>query len=141
MEILDQINLEKGVISILNDNILRFEVKKTDEITVADLRQFNLAIGEIGAGKQFLNLIVIKDFVLFDKEIRNYAASAEANKYTIADAIVVNSSALKMVGNFYIKFNKPLKPSRIFTSEKEAIQWLKTFTTLPNDGKPNFQDN
>ena len=45
-------------------------------------------------------------------------------KYTIADAIIVSNLAQKILINFYLKFNKPPKPSQAFNSEEQAINWL-----------------
>jgi hypothetical protein len=31
-----------------------------------------------------------------------------------------------MIGNFFINLNKPLAPTRLFTSEAAALTWLRT---------------
>ncbi len=33
----------------------------------------------------------------------------------------------KIVGNFFLKFDKPARPTKIFTKEEEAVEWLKQF--------------
>jgi hypothetical protein len=48
------------------------------------------------------------------------------SKYRLAVAIVTNSLANKLLGNFFIKFHKPLSSSRIFSDEPSAIEWLRT---------------
>jgi hypothetical protein len=48
------------------------------------------------------------------------------SKYRLAVAIVTSSLANKLLGNFFIKFHKPLSSSRIFSDEPSAIEWLRT---------------
>jgi len=50
------------------------------------------------------------------------------NKY--AEAIIVNSSAKRIMGNFYlriIKKDKPDFPVRIFTNQDDAVNWLMPY--------------
>ena len=45
-------------------------------------------------------------------------------KKLIAQAVLVNSLATRIAGNFYIRFNKPTKPTKIFTNAEDAKSWL-----------------
>ena len=91
------------------------------------MTEFLELIKELGEGRAFCNIIIIKDFIQVDSETRKFNASEEANIYTVAEALIIKSSALKIVGNFYIRFNKPTRPTRMFTKEDEATAWLKTY--------------
>ena len=60
--------------------------------------------------------------------------SMEAREYysshppiTPATAMVTPSFVSKIVGNFFINFHKMQVPTRIFTQEDEAIDWLKSY--------------
>jgi hypothetical protein len=44
-----------------------------------------------------------------------------------ADAFVIYSLPQKLVGNFYLKVNKPPVPTRFFKTPEEAIRWLRKF--------------
>jgi hypothetical protein len=35
----------------------------------------------------------------------------------------------RAIGNFFMGLNKPLIPTRLFTSEAEALGWLREFVT------------
>ena len=39
----------------------------------------------------------------------------------------LRSPLTRAIGNFFLGLNKPLMPTRLFTSEEEALAWLKTF--------------
>jgi hypothetical protein len=65
-----------------------------------------------------------------DKEARNYLAK-EGSSYARAVAVVVDSPMSKIIGNIYLGLNKPITPSRLFTDQKDAIEYLKQFVTQP----------
>ena len=70
---------------------------------------------------------VLSEFMTIDKEVRDYGKTAEATRYTSASAIVVKSLGHRLLGNFFIKVQKPAVPTKLFSEEKEAIEWLKTY--------------
>lgn len=127
MNIIDKIEINSGIISFQEKGIVRYQIEQTDEITLQDIKEFIEVVRNLGDGESFCNLIVMKNFVQVGEDARKYAACEESNIYTIADAFVINSIALKLVGNFYIRYNKPVKPTRIFNNEGDALIWLRTF--------------
>ena len=72
-------------------------------------------------------LIDIRQLKSITKEAREYYASKETAQYGTAVALLLSSPATKVIGNFFIRFNKPTLPFKIFTSENEAVDWLKGF--------------
>ncbi len=127
MHTLDKINIAIGRISIQEEGIMRFDIDHVDEITRENLDEQFEAVKKLGEGKAFCNLVILEKFVQVGEDARKYAAGEENNIYTIADAFVTDSFALKIVGNFYIRYDKPLRPTRLFTNEEEALTWLRTF--------------
>lgn len=125
--ILKQVELDSTIIKLRSDGIVQFDLRNRDDFSVDDLKEINAAVGILGDQKPYPLLINVKHFLNADNELRTYAASEESNRYTIADAFVVNSMAVKFIGNFYISFNKPSRPTKIFDSETTAVEWLKTF--------------
>jgi hypothetical protein len=71
-----------------------------------------------------LALLIVEEGATFSKEAREFVASAEVSKIVKADAFVINSLALKILMNGYLKFNKPNRPTRFFNAEKPAVEWL-----------------
>ena len=60
-------------------------------------------------------------------DARNYFVSAAAQKYRIAEALVVETTASRLFAGFFIRFHKPDSPARLFPRQEEAIRWLKSF--------------
>ena len=77
--------------------------------------------------RKYLNLFEGGESTDFDVLAREYTASSKNNKFTIADAFVIESMAHDMIVNFYMKFHKPIKPTKMFKNRKDAVQWLLTF--------------
>lgn len=62
------------------------------------------------------------------KEVREFhATSKPLFKIRQAEAILVNSLGIKILANFYNRFNNPPNPVQVFTDEGEAIEWVLSF--------------
>ena len=127
MDTIDKIKTATGSVSFQEEGIVRYQIDQTDEITLQNVEEFLEAVRNLGDGKAFCNLVIMKEFIQVGEDARKYAAGEESNIYTIADAFVIDSIGLKIVGNFYIRYNKPVRPTRIFNNEADALVWLRTF--------------
>lgn len=122
-----QVETDIAVIKLREDGIMQFNLKPIENYTIDDIKRNNEAVAEIGEGKAYPNLVVVDHFLNADADLRAYAASEESNKYTVADAFVVKLMAVKLIGNIYISFNKPRRPTRLFNNVEDAEKWLKSF--------------
>jgi hypothetical protein len=80
-------------------------------------------LDEHGGGKYY-NIYEFGSFSDVDPEVRIWMAAPPTQSYTIADALVINSLPLKMLADFYLKFDKPVNPTRIFNSAENALVWI-----------------
>lgn len=119
--------LTNAEVTFRSDGIVHFYIKTNITLNGNDAREMVKATGEIGGNKKYPILITSGKYGMADVDAREYAASPDGNKYTIAGAIVVKSLAQKILGNAYIKVNKPTTPTALFNDEEKAIDWLRTF--------------
>jgi hypothetical protein len=77
-------------------------------------------------GRKIPNLSDIRGAKSVTREARQYFRQ-ETDKLVKASAILVDSSVSMALGNFYMAVNRPSYPTRLFTSEPDAIEWLKGF--------------
>lgn len=126
MKIAKNIILDFAKIDLLENNIIRLEIYDKCIIGEHESREMNNAIGILTDGKQARILILSQPTTVFDHGAREFSASEEGLKFTIGDALVVSNLAHKILVSFYLKFNKPKKPSKAFDSEADAIAWLLT---------------
>ena len=123
------IDLKKSKVSMLDEGILHIHLKGGAEFELEDAVLVVEAMGKLGGGKKLPVLIDAGEFVSIDKEVRIFSASPESNIYTLADAIAYVSLAQKLIADFYIKYYKPVVPTKDFPSKEDAIEWLKTFVS------------
>ncbi|MFI5148728.1 MAG: hypothetical protein ACHQRM_03280 [Bacteroidia bacterium] len=76
-------------------------------------------------GKRYAAFTDARATVTITKEAMAFGSGKEANENLIAQAILVNSLANRLLGNFMIKIHKPLSPTRLFSNEEEAMKWLR----------------
>lgn len=57
------------------------------------------------------------------QEARNYFGTVELNFEKVA--IIAKGYLQTLVGNFFLGFNKPRTPIRLFKSEEKALEWIK----------------
>jgi hypothetical protein len=114
------------VVIVLVDNILIGTIKQYN----VDLKVAQKAVDsrlEMCGPKSYPFLINIKSVKNVTKKARDFLASEKGCQGVVASAILINSSITSMVGNFFIKISKPLVPTKLFTNEEDAKQWLFTF--------------
>jgi hypothetical protein len=93
-------------------------------LTLKDAKEITRKIGELSGGKKIRQLYIPGEFNEVDREVLDYSAGEEGQKYSYAEAYVVKSLALRIMGNFYLKVKKPLNPAQLFKTREEAINWL-----------------
>ena len=124
VEIVKEIVLGYSKVQLLSNNIIRVEMAGDVLIGLNECREINNAIGILSGGQQALVLMVPSNTTHFAPESRDFSASPEGLQFTIADAMVVTNLGQKMLVSFYLKFNKPPKPSKAFNTEAQAVAWL-----------------
>lgn len=78
---------------------------------------------EANGGGKFHNIYQFDSFSDIEPEVRVWAADNNGNQYTFSDAIVIKSLSQKIIADFYLRFNKPAKPTKIFYAMDKAIDW------------------
>ena len=119
------IDLGHSVVHMRNDGIVQVNFGDNVELDVKETKDILGALETINNGKKSLVVNVAGKNTTATREARSYSASEEAAKHTAADAFVVNNLPQKLLGNFYLNFNKPYVKTKIFNKLEEALAWLK----------------
>lgn len=109
---------------LYENDIMNIVFKSDTYIDISDIEEVMNWVQSVGSGRMFVNLMEGAYNTDLAPEVRAFSASNDNNNYTIADALLISSQAHKLVTNFYIKFNKPVKPTKVFTDKNKAIEWL-----------------
>lgn len=111
----------------INDfGFYKVSVNDSEEFCVEDLKKLVNAQAELGAEKLPV-LVLCSEHASTNSELLHAIAKNINNPYSNADAFVIKSIAQKILANFYIKINKPERPTKFFNNTDEAINWLKPF--------------
>lgn len=89
----------------------------------------NTAVGvKLSGGIKRPLLLDMSRIKSMDKEARDYYAQGEKRESCEkAVALIIKSPVSRIIGNFFLGLNKTTEPTRLFTDQQKALDWLKTF--------------
>ena len=99
---------EKFEITIAADQIYLLNFFDNAEIEAEDAKEMGAIFRRLANGQKFAVLLDATNIFTISAEANALIASKEYTKDRIAAAFIVNSLANRIVGNFFIKFNKNL---------------------------------
>ena len=126
-KILQSIPLTHSTVSMRDDGLAMVDVKDDVVFGANDVAEIIDALEIVTGGKKVPVLSLFKPGNTADKEARDFTASERGSQFTKADGMVIHNLPQKIIANFYLKVNKPNKPTRFVSSEEEAVTSLKTF--------------
>ena len=118
------IKAEKFSIYQLSNNIFKVLPVAGTELDIDDAIEIRQGITKLCPNMKFAVMVDGSNYFSTTAELRQLIASDEYTQLRFATAIVTESLAGKIIGNFFIKVNKPASPTKIFSKEKDAFQWL-----------------
>ncbi len=80
----------------------------------------------IATGRRYRLIIDISRIRSMDRASRVFYAGPKGAEMYVAYAIVIGSPLTRALGNLFLGLNKPLIPTRLFTSRDDARRWLRT---------------
>lgn len=92
--------------------------------SLADAQANIAAVTRLSPEKRRPLLVDMRAVDGIEREVRAYYSSVEVST---ARALLIESLVGQVIANFFISLNKPTVPTRLFTSEAEAVAWLKDF--------------
>lgn len=107
---------------IYSNRIFHVTVPKFHKINHDAVNAGYSFLNENGGGR-FYNIYEFHSFSDVEPEIREWAADSNGNHNTHTDAIVIGSPSQKIMTDFYLRFNRPVKPTKIFYSLTKAVEW------------------
>jgi len=112
----------------LDDGILRVQLRERVHYTLVDAKETVAAQRAlVGPDDKATVLVDMRGINASDADARKHFATPEVERGNAAVALVVDSPVSKVIGNFFIGLDKPACPTKLFTSEPDAIDWLRGF--------------
>lgn len=113
-------------ISIHKNRYYLVEILDKKEFSLSDLKQLISAQLEMGSRK-LPTMFLFGKYSTADIETLKHMAKVYNCPYSTADAFVINSISQKIICNFYIKIVAPERSTSLFTTQDDAVKWLKQF--------------
>ena len=94
------------------------------DLTLSGAQENMAVVSRLTQGEKIPMFLDLRSGKSITREARNYYV---AQSTISALAMRVNSHLSMMIANIFIGFSTPTYPVKLFTSESEAIKWLKDF--------------
>ena len=117
------IDNNKFTIYLRNDLIVYVLIKQNNFFDVPDVTEVLASIKKVSKGNVFPLIAIYETNIGFSKKAKDIVAN---HHLTTADALVtLDNWPIRVLANFYLKVNKPVRPTRIFGEVNTALDWLK----------------
>jgi hypothetical protein len=110
-----------------NDGIIHVQFEAGFVGDIQDAKNQVQVFNQLRGDRKAVILGVFEEDNNFTREAREYVASDEVSAIVAAEAFVIKGLALRILGNGYLKINKPKRPARLFNSRTAALHWLRQF--------------
>ena len=125
-KVIDTVALSHTKIELRDDDIIQFfygdninyTMKETEELIDATVKMTNGIVHKM--------LRIPGPFTTIDIEVMKYISRGRGTLVSLADSFVLYSMPQRRLGNFYLRMNKPLVPTRLFDEVAEADKWLQS---------------
>lgn len=125
-DIINTIEIPEVIVRMRQDGIVHVTFRKGAVLDLglqAKLLHINI---QITGGKKSYIIYDAEENVTITKEARDNATKIEHLAPIKGSAVVADNLAYRLIANFYLKFNKPKTPYKVFETYEKGIAWLKT---------------
>lgn len=113
--------------TIHDDLLIEFKVKKNVKLQEKDIWESRDLSVQAFPGKKFFVLFEVEDNFDVSADARKAGASEEYSRHVAALALYSNRMHETIMGNLFLKINRPRVPTHFFDNREKAIAWLRSF--------------
>jgi len=113
---------------LLSNDIIHYTFLPNSEVNeIEHQSNHNALIELVGNSIKYPLLIDGDDFANVTPEGRKLIRQLEPLIPISARAIVIKILGQRILANFYIRFQKPIIPTKVFNDYEEALEWLEKY--------------
>lgn len=107
-----------------DDETVEFLMKdgEIDKQDIVDMHNATLAMTKT---RKYATLFRAMDFFSITSEARQEGSKKHYSAFVTIQAFVVKNMAQRLLGNFIMKFNSPVRETRLFSNYPDAKEWIK----------------
>ena len=117
---------EKFTIKLIKENFLSLEIHQNQVIEADDIHLIYQGYEKLIGENEYVVAVYGNNFSSISAEAREIAASKYASKKRKKVALISNNLDNILIVKFFINWNKPQTPIKIFKSEESAYEWLES---------------
>ncbi len=120
-------NTRTGTVWIAGDGIIRQNVVPGTDFTLQDAQETVTSMLKLSERKASPMLVDLTGLKSITHEARHYFGGEITGHEARAVALLFSSVITQVIGNFFLRFNNPKVPIKLFSSETQALTWLREF--------------
>ena len=120
------LDLGSAIVWFDRPDLVCVSVRTNQQMTVSEASQVIEWTTSISKGNKYKMLYIPEQGANISPEIRETLADPSRAERVIADAMVVSNFPHRLLADFYLRFNKPSVPTKLFSNEEAARRWLET---------------
>jgi endo-1,4-beta-mannosidase len=105
------------------DNVVYIYTFEDAEIEIPEIDELNKNLKALTNDGPCYIIVFPGEGSISSHEARKYAATKKG-KNIVAEAIVMNNLAIRLLANFYMKINRPEQKIKLFSNENAALEWI-----------------
>jgi hypothetical protein len=108
--------------------LVRVSWDQGSSVTVVEAKAQFEAMKSLVEGRRYPCLVDLRNVFEANREARQFYGKPQRAEVVSACAILVGASGVAaVIGNFILRFRGSALPTKLFTTEDEAVEWLKEF--------------
>lgn len=125
--VLKTIDLKTCSLTLDDDGIVELHIFHGEELPPEKIHEiFDSIHSEMPEATTLM--VTAGDKATLSVEARDLVSSGNITEQIKADAIVTEHYSHQMSANFFVRYNKPQRPTKLFKTIEEAREWLKSFS-------------
>ena len=124
MQIPDTLETENISLKVIDGKIVHTYIKDFKDGKLKDALEIHKFLDTYYKGKELVNMMEFGNGSTIDRDVREYLADPDRVKYSKKVALVVRNLTQQFIGSYFLKFNNPILPSKVFYEKDDAIKWL-----------------
>lgn len=112
---------------IEEDGIARTKVKPNSQVTLEHAQENTEAVNALTSLESFPLIVDTTQIGTISKEARKHFSMNNRTTRVNALALLIDSRTSMVIGNFFIEFNKPKVPTKLFVNEEKALKWISKY--------------
>lgn len=123
--VIREMQLRAALVRLIESDILEVHTTPDHETQIEDVIDINRVSKDFVGDQPYYVVVFVGHGSSASKEVREFAAKETFRKNVVAEAIIIDNLATRILANMYMKFARPKQKIKVVDSKKEAMKWIE----------------